>query len=125
MTDIIIAGVAYTPRTMTAGDVGAIVPIVRRLQTIEAGAGVMDLADLLPDALTATAAALGCDRDLVAALPLHEALDVIRRTMAGWMDANAPYISTLVLPQLQALTAAIVEVSTALTQVHPPPPPAS
>jgi hypothetical protein len=116
MTDIIIAGVAYTPRTMTAGDVGAIVPIARRLQAIEAETGLLDMAEMLPDAIRATAAALGCDQVVIETLPLHEALEAIRQTLFAWLEINGPYLSEHVVPELTALTKSIVDVATALQQ---------
>jgi hypothetical protein len=111
---ILINGKSYSPRPLTAGDLEAILPLLMGLGHVDKDAGVLDLAELLPDALDAVSMLLQCDRADLAALPLHTALQTFDACMQGWLECNGAYLATQVAPALQGLTRTLAQMVTAV-----------
>jgi hypothetical protein len=106
---VIINGHAYTPRPMTAGELVAVLPLLQRLSRLQQGAGVLDLAELLPAAMDAAAAVVGCDPADIAAMPLHTALRTIDAVARAWLDSNGAYLGSEVAPALRQITATFAQ----------------
>lgn len=113
-----INGKSYSVRTITAGDLSAIVPLIADFQS----GSVDDFGFMLqrwPSVLTLAERLLGEDVDLHA-MPLHEALCVVHELIVDWMDVNAAYVTDQVLPEVSKLSALIVLIGKSATEVLRP-----
>ncbi|MHB9021301.1 MAG: hypothetical protein ACYC3A_05700 [Halothiobacillus sp.] len=109
-----INGKSYSVRTITAGDLAAIAPLIAYFQS----GSVDDFGFMLqrwPSVLTLAERLLE-DVDLHA-MPLHEALCVVRELIVDWMDVNAAYVTDQVSPEVSKLSALIVLIGKSATEV--------
>lgn len=111
-----VGGTNYEARKLTAGDVAAILPLVDRIQALKNEQDPLALARILPQALDATAATLGCPRDRLDKLPLHEAMEVLHHTLESWLAVNGPYMAEEIAPAVQQLGQSLSALSAALSR---------
>lgn len=104
---LIAVAVSVPPRQMTGTDVEALLPLISRLGAMKADPGPGDLLAALSDFLSAMAQLLGMDRAALAALPMHALLKIAEAWIPSWLEVNAGYAQSTLMPMVERLTGAL------------------
>lgn len=111
---------------VSAADIEALTPLVRRVDSLGARPGVMAVLDAVPDALTALAQLSAIPRDVLAAQHLAALVTWAREYLAAWIAEQLPYVETELRPlvdqisgELEVATREFVELSARIGATAP------
>lgn len=89
---------------VSAADIEALAPLVRRVDSLGARPGVMAVLDAVPDALTALAQLSAIPRDVLATQHLAALIVWGREYLAAWIAEQLPYVETDLRPLVEQIS---------------------